>query len=68
MYPFFPLPPRHDEQLMASGVAAGASEFDFLADTELSLVEHRMSIGVVVTAATNLQSVSGNLRSRQTTS
>jgi hypothetical protein len=35
MYPFFPLPPRHDEQLMASGVAAGASEFDFLADTDL---------------------------------
>lgn len=35
MYPFFPLPPRQDEQSMASGLAAGASEFDFLADTDL---------------------------------
>ena len=35
MYPFFPFPPRQDEHSTASGLAAGASDFDFLAETDL---------------------------------
>lgn len=36
MYPFFPFPPRQpDEHSTASGLAAGASDFDFLADPDL---------------------------------
>lgn len=34
MFPFFPLPPRH-EHSMASGLAAGTADYDFLGETDI---------------------------------
>ncbi|GAA5879926.1 hypothetical protein JCM3774_005680 [Rhodotorula dairenensis] len=35
MYPFFSLPPRPDHQSMASGLAVGHADFDYLAETDI---------------------------------